>query len=315
VGVGDLDRDGHFDIAARDRAGSLKLFPGTGRSLNASLGTPTTVAESWDTFDLVAGVGDLTNDGKADIVARNATSKLTYIYPGNGHGRLQSRLGPFAEFKELDVLTSPGQVAGSKRSDLVGRDPSGRIVTFTNTGRTNISAINNSGSTVDTANLLVNVGDWNEDGHGDLMTRSGRTGRVYLRQGNGLGRFADPLLAATGWESIGSISAVGDVTGDGHPDLVGRPKGGSMRTYPGNGRSGFLDSRPADSTVTARLSVGPPDKYDWMLNVGDANGDKRPDLIAREKATGVLWLMPGREKGFAQRRFISEGFSSYDLGG
>ncbi|MDQ3615950.1 MAG: FG-GAP-like repeat-containing protein [Actinomycetota bacterium] len=311
LGVGDLDGDGTFDLAARNRAGTLDLFSGT----SAALGQPRRLPGQWDVFDILTGIGDLTNDGKGDLVARNATSKLTYIYPGDGRGGLRERVGPFHEFKDLDFLTAPGQVAGSRRSDLVGRQPSGRLVGFTNTGRKNISGIDDTGEVVDTADLLLNVGDWNGDGNGDLMTRSASSGRMYLRKGDGKSHFGQPVLAGPGWGSVSAISPVGDVTGDGREDLVGRPQGGSMRTYPGDGSSGFLASRPAESSVTSRLSTGSTDRYDWMLNVGDANADKQPDLIAREKATGRLFLMPGTDEGFAPRRFIAEGFSSYDLGG
>ena len=310
-GVGDFDADGTNDLAARDRSGGLKLFSGTG----GALGAPRTVPNQWDGFDILAGLGDLNNDGEGDIIARDATSKLTYIYPGSGNGLVGDRLGPFSDFSELSFLTSPGQVAGKNRSDLVGRTASGRLVSFTNTGRKNIAGVVDTGWILGTTNLLVNSGDWDDDGHGDLITRSGDSGRMYLRRGDGNGHFADPVLAGTGWGSIGSISPVGDVTGDGNPDLVGRPEGGSMRTFPGDGESGFLRSRPVDASVTNRLSAGRPRKYDWMLNVGDANGDNRPDLIARAKASGKLWLMPGSRKGYAERRFIGEGFGSYDLGG
>jgi len=310
-GVGDLDGDDINDLAARDRSGALKLFSGT----SGTLGAPTTVPNQWDGFDILAGLGDLTNDGEGDIIARDASSKLTYIYPGSGDGLVGDRLGPFSAFSELNFLTSPGQVAGTNRSDLVGRTASGRLVSFTNTGRKNIAGVVETGWILGTADLLVNSGDWDGDGHGDLITRSEESGRMYLRRGDGNGHFAEAVLAGTGWGSIGSISPVGDVTGDGNPDLVGRPEGGSMRTFPGDGESGFLRSRPVDASVTNRLSAGRPRKYDWMLNVGDANGDNKPDLIARAKVSGKLWLMPGSRKGYAKRRFIGEGFASYDLGG
>ena len=311
VGVGDFDGDGGFDIAARDRKGALQLFRGKGHRLRA----PTALIEHADVFDLIAGMGDLTNDGNGDIVVRNAESRSTYIYPGDGRGGLGRRIGPFARFKGLDFLATPGQVAGSNDFDLVGRRASGRLVSYANTGRSNISAVTTTGTTLDTANLMVNVGDWNDDGHGDLITRSGNSGKLYLRKGDGSGQFGKPVRAATGWASVRSVSAVGDVTGDGNPDLVGQPKGEVMRTYAGDGSSGFLESRRSRAWMTRGLSAGSPNRYDWMLNVGDANGDGRPDLIARQKGTGRLWLMPGADDGFSTRRLIAGGFASYDLGG
>jgi hypothetical protein len=37
--------------------------------------------------------------------------------------------------------------------------------------------------------------------------------------------------------------------------------------------------------------------YDRIVGVGDQDGDRRPDLVARESATGRLWLFPGRPTG------------------
>ncbi|CAA9364503.1 MAG: hypothetical protein AVDCRST_MAG72-2577 [uncultured Nocardioidaceae bacterium] len=310
-GVGDLDEDGRFELVARDRDGGMTRF-----SMSADgLGRGTAIAQNWDVFDLVTGVGDLTNDGEGDLVARNAASKLTYVYPGDGRGGLLSRVGPFREFMDLDLLTVPGQVGGSQRSDLVGRKATGEMVGLVNTGQKNVTGVDATGDVLGTADLMLNVGDWDRDERGDLMTRSAESGRMYLRRGDGAGHFGRPVLAGSGWGSIGSVSPVGDVTGDGNPDLVGRPRGGEMRVYPGNGSSGFRSSAPAASEITSRLSAGSPDRYDWMLNVGDANGDETGDLIAREQATGRLWLMPGTERGFAPRRFIADGFGRYDLAG
>ena len=155
-----------------------------------------------------------------------------------------------------------------------------------------------------------------------------------------------------GFGQITTLAAVGDVTGDGHPDLVGQAKGGLMTIFPGNGndrpqprlpgaqrscarstRSGSgsgtrprhrarcsrrrtarscptsgRDSRPRSAASAART-------YDWVVGPGDVDGDKVPDLIVREKATGYLWLIPGTGSGFGTRRFVAAGFGDYDLGG
>jgi hypothetical protein len=69
-------------------------------------------------------------------------------------------------------------------------------------------------------------------------------------------------------------------------------------------------SRGGESTqIASGLSV-----YDWVRGLGDLNGDDRPDVVARERATGHLWLLPGRGDGLAPRRLIATGFEAYDLG-
>lgn len=313
-GVGDLDNDGRYDVIARDKTGRVQMFSMRGGRLRDAR----TIATDWDGFDLVTGIGDLTNDGEGDILVRNVASRIAYVYPGDGRGGLRNRLGPFRQFRGLDFLTAPGQIGGARAADLVGRvRSSGQMVGFVNSGRKNIGGIDATGDVVATADLLLNVGDWDGDKHGDVMTRSAESGDIYLRKGDGEGHFGQPVRAGEGWGAISSITPVGDVTGDGKPDLVGKRKSGQMRLYPGDGRSGFRSSVPARPKVTARLRAGSAERYNAMVYVGDANGDKVGDLIAREKGTGQLWLMPG-EPGpgaFAKRRFIAGGFGGYDLVG
>ncbi|MDP9824194.1 hypothetical protein J2S59_004003 [Nocardioides massiliensis] len=45
------------------------------------------------------------------------------------------------------------------------------------------------------------------------------------------------------------------------------------------------------------------------------NGDRRPDLLAREKATGQLWLLPGTSSGFGAPQLFADGFDRFDLAG
>ena len=40
--------------------------------------------------------------------------------------------------------------------------------------------------------LVLNAGDWDRDGHGDIIVRDDRTGALKLRRGDGEGHFGDP---------------------------------------------------------------------------------------------------------------------------
>jgi hypothetical protein len=351
AGVGDLDRDGHNDLVAR-QSGRLYLFPGTG---SGKLAGRVQIGTGWDQYDVITGLGDVSNDGLPDIVTRNRKSKLLYVYPGTGAARLGDRLGPFGQMKGMTRLWAVGQLTGSgKSTDLVGMDKNGVLVVFANNGARNVERIVDSGSRIGGTNLLLNVGDWNRDGKGDVMTRVATTGVMQFRAGDGKGGFAAPVQAGTGWKNIHLVAPVGDITGDGLPDLMGQPKGGAMRIYPGNGSAGFRSSYVAHSAISSNRQTGlglwngdgSPDSllrrgdgalmfypgngpgglmngkkigsggatYDWLQAVGDATGDGRTDLVGREKATGKLWLLPGARSGFGARRLVAGGFASYELG-
>ena len=350
VGAGDLNGDKHPDLIARSADGRLWLVPGTG----GALGPARLLSSSWSGFDLTASKGDVTGDGNPDVVARETASKIVWVYPGNGRGGLGRRLGPYTTLGGVDQLLSVGQVTGSAAGDLVGRDATGRLMVFAGTGVTNGKTLVPMGRSFPAANLLLNVGDWNGDGRGDVVSRS-TSGVMYLLRGKGDGTFAAPVQAGSGFGSVRLLSAVGDITGDGYPDLLGQPSGGSMRIYPSNGSTGFRASYVAHAALTAKQQVGvglwnadgSPDSvvrrsdgklvlypgngpggltggttigslargYDWMLSVGDVNGDRRQDLLVRAASTGTLWLLPGTATGFGTRTLFSNGMSRFDLAG
>ncbi|HYO38267.1 MAG TPA: FG-GAP-like repeat-containing protein [Nocardioidaceae bacterium] len=213
-----------------------------------------------------------------------------------------------------------------------------------------------TGITLPLANRVLNAGDWNGDGSADVITRSGRTGLTYLYPGTRTGRLSGPVkMSSTSFARVRLLAAVGDLTGDGHPDLMGQPAGGAMRIFPGNGATGFRVGYVAHSAIRARShlgiglwdSDGSPDSlmrrpdgalvlypgngpggltrgrvlgsvgssYDWLLSAGDLNGDGRPDLVARARATGTLWTLPGTTSGFGQRRPFVARMGRFDLAG
>ncbi|MET0523178.1 MAG: FG-GAP-like repeat-containing protein, partial [Nocardioides sp.] len=162
VGAGDLDDDGHQDLLAR--AGSeLFLVPGTGRG---ELGERVSVPGKWDRFDLLSGRGDATGDGVDDLVARVEATGLTYVYPGNGNGGLEPRLGGWADYASVRWLSLAGQLAGNPKPDLAVIGQNGGLRVQRHSGRTNLGGVVDTGIGLGAIDLLVNVGDWNDDGHG-----------------------------------------------------------------------------------------------------------------------------------------------------
>ena len=68
---------------------------------------------------------------------------------------------------------------------------------------------------------MLSVGDWNRDGKADVITRRAAGDSLVLRPGDGNGPSARACSMGKGWKTITKLAAVGDVTGDGLPDLVG----------------------------------------------------------------------------------------------
>jgi hypothetical protein len=349
VGPGDLTGDGRADLLGRDSAGSLWLYAGNGRggfAARRALGT------GWGGFTAVVGLGDLTGDGKADLMARQRKTGYTYIYAGRGNGTLSPARGPITSTAKSGQLIGVTQYVGDGMPDAFFRSGSS-VSVMPNAGTVSTRSYIDTGLTLPGITALLNAGDWDRDGHGDIITREAN-GALMLRRGDGRGRFAAPIRIGTGFGSVSLLAAVGDMTGDGWPDLMGQPRGGAMRIYPGRGRSGFLPSYVAHRAIKAGRQVavgrwtadGAPDSilvngaspvlypgngpggltgaqklslnlspYDWVIGVSDVGITGHADLVVRERATGRLWLLPGTTNGFGSRRLLAEGMGGFNLAG
>jgi hypothetical protein len=76
----------------RTPAGKLYLYKGTGVTTGTASGMlPGVVVGSagWQAFNTVLSTGDLTGDGKADLIARTPAN-VDYVYAGTGKGTFGS---------------------------------------------------------------------------------------------------------------------------------------------------------------------------------------------------------------------------------
>jgi hypothetical protein len=85
VSTGDFTGDGRADVLARKPAGDLMLYHGNG---NANLVyPPVRLGGGWNIYDRLLSSGDLTADGRSDLIARKPNGDLMY-YRGTGNGKL-----------------------------------------------------------------------------------------------------------------------------------------------------------------------------------------------------------------------------------
>ena len=142
--------------------------------------------------------------------------------------------GPVKRLKGRADLAGAGDLTGSTAPDLVVRRGD-ELLVLAGAGTYETGGTVETGVRAGGADLVLNAGDWDGDGFGDLLLRMTRNGAVKLRAGDGMGGFGKAVTIGTGLGDVRMLEAVGDMTGDGWPDLMGQPAGGSMRIYPGRG--------------------------------------------------------------------------------
>ncbi len=153
--------------------------------------------------------------------------------------------------------------------------------------------------------LAFGVGDLSGDGVPDVMTRDKATGSLWLYRRTPSG-WGTRTRIGGGWQAMDAVMGAGDITGDGRPDVLAREKAtGYLWLYPG-ASTGLLGPRSRIGT-----SWG---SFDALAAPGDMNGDTRPDVVARERSTGYLWLYSRDDAGAWRPRVrIGTGWQIFDV--
>ncbi|MCX5385862.1 FG-GAP-like repeat-containing protein [Streptomyces sp. NBC_00083] len=167
---GDLTSDGNEDLLARDAAGNLYMYPGNGKGW---FGTRLLIGGGWNTMSAIQAAGDLNGDGKGDLLARDTSGQL-WMYPGNGRGWFGKRLLIGGGWNVMKAFAGPGDLNGDGKNDLVVSDTSGKLWLYPGNGRgwfgTRVMIGTGGWAGFDS---LLGIGDYDGDGHPDLLATGG----------------------------------------------------------------------------------------------------------------------------------------------
>lgn len=189
-------------------------------------------------------------------------------------------------------------VTGDGRADLVaqlsGAD-AGALRVYTGNGATTSTPWETTYTATppqwEFADTLI-VADVTGDDRADVVVRdpSANNGTLYIYPNDGSGS-ANPwpsrFAAGTGWNIVDRI-LVGDVTGDGRPDLLARnpvESDGTLYVYPNNG------SVTSNPWTQSPIWSGNGWNLAQMMMLDDVTGDGKPEIVARD-TTGALLVYP-----------------------
>jgi hypothetical protein len=303
--AGDFNGDGNSDVIAVDGVGSMWMYPrnGSGDWLPRVL-----IGTSWNSMTTIVGAGDFNGDGHPDVLARDISGAM-WLYPGNGKGGWLPRTSAGDGWNQMSYIFGAGDFDGDGHADILALGSNGDLWLYPGDGKGWFSlprTLVASGWGGMTA--VFSAGDFNGDGHEDVMARDA-SGAMWLYPGDGKGGLLPRVQAGDGWNSMTSVFVVagtgkaapgsstpppvesaavsGDFNGDGKADILARDAAGILWLYPSDGKGG-LSSRIQVSANWGGMSS--------IVKAGDFNGDGKADILARD-AAGVLWLYPGDGKG------------------
>lgn len=289
----DFNGDGKLDFAG-DIDGLIQVTLGTGAG---TFGLPvalTTPGGDFKGCELLAG--DLTGDGKPEIVSLNCNSNTLTVYVNNGDGTFQAGISydNNGDQNQYPYSATIGDMNGDGKNDIV----------VANEGTADISVLLGDGTgALKVEPLSYDVGgfaweqplvaDFNGDGLIDVVESDDEYNLVYL-QGYGDGS----MRAAPSYELPNSFSgygetysvATGDFNGDGIPDVVV----GQAYNYGSTGVTVYLAK--GDGSFYPGVSYGASDDLGYVA-VADFNGDGKLDIAATDSQGGVVQIFLGNGDG------------------
>jgi heme oxygenase len=221
----------------------LLLYRGNGAG-GWLTGTAEPIGTGWGAFTAVLSPGDFNGDNKPDLLVRRADGALL-LYRGNGAGGWLTGMGePIGSgWGAFTALLSPGDFTGDGKPDVLARQPDGALLMYRGNGAGGwlTGKGEQIGSGWQPFTAILPGGDFSGDGKPDVLARQS-DGALLMYRGNGAGGWLTGTgeRIGSGWQDFTALTAGGDFSGDGKPDVLARQPDGALLMYRGNGASGWL---------------------------------------------------------------------------
>lgn len=146
TGTSDLTGDGLNDLLARDGGGVLWVYPSRVQAGEQVLGARVRVGANWQGMHQFLAAGDLTTDGRGDVLARDGAGVL-WLYPATGRAAapLGTRVRVGAGWGSY-VVVGTGDLDGDLAADVLARDASGCLWLYPGTGTGGLAGRRSMGS-------------------------------------------------------------------------------------------------------------------------------------------------------------------------
>ncbi|WP_328627153.1 FG-GAP-like repeat-containing protein [Streptomyces sp. NBC_00353] len=204
VPFGDLNDDHCNDVLVRMTDGSLRGYkPACGKAV-----TPTTsytkLGTGFQAYKTLTTAGDLTGDGRADLLGWKTSTGDLYLFATKSDGTMAAGKKIRSHWTYTKVM-GVGDLNGDGYGDLLAKDKSNELWRYNGTAsgqfKERVLVFKDWGASY---NTVVGVGDITGDGKADIVERDG-SGNLYRNNGDGKGSFGSRTKIATGWQGYKGI--------------------------------------------------------------------------------------------------------------
>ncbi len=257
-------------------------------------------------------LGNTTVQGSRDVVLdlTNATSATFF--------RNQA-VGTILDDDTAAIVPSQADFNGDGNPDILFRDiVTGQMTVWFMSGTQRLSTATLAGpASNNLRDEAIGTGDFNRDGHPDIVFKNNSTGAVTIWLQSGTNSLTTERVVTV--EASSNLdykgAAVGDFNNDGNPDILFR-----------NIRAPITDTNPGGSAdagknmvwvmsgfthVSTQFLPQEPDNAFKVAGVGDYNGDGNTDVYFHNSSTGdnSVWLLDGN---FNRTSIVTLGNSGAD---
>ncbi|WP_203909803.1 FG-GAP-like repeat-containing protein [Rhizocola hellebori] len=178
---GDFSGDGKPDVIYR-RPSDNTLFMVRGNGTGGWVtGASEAIGWGWD-GDIIFSPGDITGDGKVDVMYRRPSDNKMYYIRGNGAGSWIDGVSVAVDanlWNDRDIVFGKGDVTGDGKTDLYARvKATGELRLYPGNGNGTFGAATSLGTGWTFYSHLLSAGDINADAKADVIGRFGGTGRL-----------------------------------------------------------------------------------------------------------------------------------------
>ncbi|NTW33649.1 MAG: hypothetical protein HGB12_13690, partial [Bacteroidetes bacterium] len=289
VETADFNGDGKPDLVAINYGTDIKIFKNEGTANNISFTLAVTL--SFVASDLC--FGDFNADGKIDIAARNSNNNPTLkVYLNTSDATTISFATPISYQFSLGETSYTGITAGDYDGDgdddifMVGwnyrwfytNNFDGTTVSFT--------ASTKEYDFVGGMFFIAESADIDNDGKIDVVATRGNSdgGIAYFKNTSAAGVISFSFTNfGTSLSNRPSCLVLGDVDGDGKPDIV-TGNGDNVSVYR---NTNSVAGTPSFAAVTNILTGGRTD-CNFQVRIADINADGKPDIIYNNNYMRVI---------------------------
>jgi hypothetical protein len=307
VEMADVNRDGHVDlVVANYGSNNVTVLLGGGKgTFVEAMGSPFPAGHAPNDICL----GDFNGDGKLDLAFANHEMKHLTVLLGDGHGGF--RPAPGSPIRILSHPHTHGVAAADfnrdGKLDLVTESGGENKVTVVfGDGRGGFASPGVQFRVGKMPYQRLRVADVNLDGNADILTTNLEGDNLTVLLGDGKGGFHEAAGSPFPCGKTPFALAIGDLNGDGKPDVAignwaGQPERGTgegATVLLGDGKGGF------------KLLAGSPfptGDGPSRLAIGDVDGDGVPDVVVANYRSHSVTVLRGHNGTFLRTATIPVG--------